>query len=175
MDLKYSKYYESLLCFFKSNNEERILHQVKDILNSPQDFYYDYVQEDIEKRCINLFNHLFNQYSDKDLNGQHYKAVWHVLHVIPLVVDSIKESKYAVFFYEDFVFEHVQCVNCINHYMSTIVELPKTFDDVNIAFDTFFNLHNFINESNNKKKLNDMENFKKQLLNEISTLYPNLK
>ena len=59
--------------------------------------------------------------------------------------------------------------------MSTIVELPKSFDDVNTAFDTFFNLHNFINESNNKQKINDMENFKKQLLVEISSLYPNLK
>lgn len=175
MDLIYSKYYESLLCFFKSNNEERILDQVKSILNSPQDFYYDYVQEDKKKRCINLFNHLLNQYINIALNGQHYKGVWHILHVIPLITKSINESNYAVYFYEDFIFEHIQCVNCISHYMSTIVELPNIFDNGDEAFETFINLHNLINESNNKNIKTDVKNFKEKLILEISSLYPNLK
>ena len=169
MDLKYSKYYESLLCFFKSNNEEKILHQVKNILNNPQEFC---VEQDKIKQSKTLFNHLLNQYSNKDLNGQHFKAIWHVIHVIPLVVNSIKESTYAMYFYKDVIFKHIRCMNCISHYRYTIGILPKIFDNVNIAFDTFFNLHNFINESNNKNKIHDMEKFKKQLLFEIRKLYP---
>lgn len=171
MDLKYSKYFHSMLCFFVENDENAILKKVKEILNDPAEFYYNYDANDLKKRTTELFDRMLNQYANVDLSGQHYKAIWHVLHTIPLITSSVKNSKYIEYFYEDFVLEHVQCLNCITHYISTIVNHPEIFEDVDVLFNEFVGLHNVINQSRGKNMKNDSE-LKKLLTNEIQRIYP---
>lgn len=174
MDLRYSKYFESMLLFFKHNQEDDIFKSIKPVLNSPSDFYYNYECDNKQKRAINLFEHMFNQYANVDLGGQHYKAIWHVVHTIPLFVKpTIENSKFAKFFYEDFILEQIQCLNCITHYVTTIVNNSIMFENSERTFDEFVGLHNIINHSRYKPE-KDASTFKEALRNELVTLYPNI-
>ena len=65
--MKYSKYFHSMLCFFVENDENVILKKVKEILNDPAEFYYNYDANDLKKRTTELFDRMLNQYANVDL------------------------------------------------------------------------------------------------------------
>ena len=170
MDLKYSKYFDCMLRVFKNNNRDENLKQIKEILNSPKDFYYNYDSENFDKRYKELFMHLFDLYVMEDLHGQYYKGMWHLIHVIPLITDDVK-SEIVTFFYEDFVFEKIECVNCISHFVNFVIENSEIFEKKDDLFTGLVRLHNEINVSRNVSMIININEFKENLDMEVKGIY----
>lgn len=170
MDLKYSKYFDCILYFLRNDNRDDNLKIIKEKLNSPKDFYYNYDSENFDKRYKELFMHLFDLYVMEDLNGQYYKGIWHIIHVIPLITKNIK-MEMVIFFYEDFVFEKIECVNCISHYVNFVIENTEMFENKDDLFIGLVKLHNEVNVSRNVSIVLDIDTFKENLDQEIKRMY----
>ena len=170
MNLKYSKYFDCILYFFRNDNRDDNLKIIKEKLKSPKDFYYNYDSENFDKRYKELFMHLFDLYVMEDLNGQYYKGIWHIIHVIPLITENIRKEM-VIFFYEDFVFEKIECVNCISHYVNFVIENTEMFENKDDLFIGLVKLHNEVNVSRNVSIVLDIDTFKENLDQEIKRMY----
>jgi hypothetical protein len=170
MDLKYSKYFDCILYFFKNDNREKNLEIIKEKLNSPKDFYYNFDSENIDKRYKELFMHLVELYITEDLNGQYYKAIWQIIHLIPLVTEKI-DLDMNMFFYEDYVFEKIECVNCISHYMNFVIEKYDMFTSSDLLFEALVILHNEVNLSRQKTTISDIDGYKEELKKQLEIYY----
>lgn len=164
MDLTYSINFECMLYFFQGHDEKSIFKKVQTTL---------YKEKRIETQSLDLFKQLFFQYVSCDLNGQFYKAMWHIIHTIPLVIDSSKTSFFLNLFLKEFILNIVKCPNCISHYKTTILNNKLLFSSVDKMFEEFVGLHNVINKSRSKLEKNT-NLFKNELRKELLLKYPNI-
>ena len=166
MDIVYNKYVHCLLFFLKYDTPIA-LKNTESVLNNPADFYFDYDAEDEVKRCRRLFDHIFDMYVDS-LNGQFYKACWHIIHTIPLIKGE--QSTFKEYFLEEFLFERMDCLNCTTHYIAMLVDNPGMVQDDEQLFDKLVYLHNEINLSNNKAVI-DKDAFRAELSRELALAF----
>lgn len=170
MITEHNKYFECILYFFCVEDYDKLLQILQPIINDPAIFFYNYVQEDIQQRCVNLFERIFIEYA-RSIDDQYYKAFWNIIHMIPLVA---KESNYYFleYFYKDFIISNVHCMNCIMHYICFLSEVPEAdFKDLTKLFEIMVTIHNEVN-ANNEKDVKDTILFYEECVEVLTTLYP---
>jgi hypothetical protein len=167
MELQENKYLKCLTYFFLEKEYEIILQRVKITLNDPSGFYYNYDADNIDIRCKNLFKYIFNKYVET-INGQHYKALWHLLHIIPIIMCN--NNHFVKYFYKTFIFENIDCVNCISHYIMNFIDKDDTvFSNSYELFILISFIHNEINEYKEKSIWNTND-FRIKLTYELKKL-----
>lgn len=146
--IEQNKYLDLMLLFFKIQKDEDLIKQIKIDLNDRQLILYEY-DENIKIRLNSLFDLFFNKY--EEYLGNIYHALWNLIHIIPLICNEDCKERFK-FFYLNFVITKVDCTTCITHYIYTIQnENEDIFEDIEYIKKFMFNLHNTINENNNKE------------------------
>jgi hypothetical protein len=146
---EYNKYFDSILMYFYVDDNQTLLDSIERKLNDPADFYYNYVQEDVDLRLKNLFDHLVQKYVATN-NNEFYKSLWNIIHCVPLIMNT--NNKMVLYFYKQYITKSIGCVNCIMHYIYNISEVQDSiFVNKSLLFDHFVELHNEINIERGKK------------------------
>jgi hypothetical protein len=152
-----NKFLDLLLQYFRINDDEQLFVNIKRDLNDRELILYHY-DDDLSIRLINLFQMFFEKYVE--FIGSNYHALWNLIHLIPLIVEKDCLFKIEKFYFS-FVVDTIDCSTCVSHYIYSLNNLDKTiFDDSYKTFEYFVNLHNIINENNNKDTVS-LENIKK--------------
>jgi hypothetical protein len=156
-----NKYLDLLLQYFKINDDERLFVNIKRDLNDRELILYHY-DDDLSIRLKNLFQIFFEKYIE--FIGSNYHALWNLIHLIPLIVE--KDCLFKIEnFYFSFVVDTIDCSTCVSHYIYSLNNLDKSiFEDSDKTFEYFVNLHNIINENNNKDTIS-LENIKQYYSN----------
>lgn len=164
-----SKYLHSLLLFFTENDLSKLLEKISSVFNDSTNFYYNYVQYNDVLRCQNLFDRIFELYTEEQ-NERVFWCMWMLIHSVPLIM--IKNNIFISYFYKTFIVSKTDCINCIMHYITYIADLSEEhWENSEYLFSFFVNLHNEINE-NTEKELKDIEDMKKYYQQVIDkTLY----
>ena len=87
------------------------------------------------------------------------KQAWHFIHMVALAFpDPPTESdknNYKAFF--DSLQNVLPCPICSEHLKQNMVKFPPIFDNREVLFNWTVDLHNMVNEANNKPKISHQE------------------
>jgi hypothetical protein len=122
----YFKYMACAIAFFVTDDMNESLRIVKPILNDSSEFMYNY-DSDLTKRCHNLFTRLVELMTEAS-GGQFFMTVWHILHIAP-VLASHRNDYMLEYLYKDYIFDTLNCVSCISHYIGHFTTAPKDLLD----------------------------------------------
>lgn len=143
------KYLRCILWYFVEEDPEALIRKIKPILDDPVTLYWNFVQDDPKQRAINLFERLFELYAGS-MSDRYYAAMWTVMHIGPLLGDY-RHGWFAEHFYKTFVIAHVDCINCVMHYIATMSEMDEAvWERPDALFERLVHLHDEINESRGK-------------------------
>lgn len=147
----YFKYFACVLAFFSTDDMNESLRIIKPILNNSSEFLYNY-NDDLKVRCQNLLVRLIELMTEV-AGGQFFQTVWHVLHVVPIVTSSNNDYMLE-YMYKDYIFDTLNCVSCISHYIGHFTTAPKDLLDGSNndqLWNFIFNLHNDVRSIKGKE------------------------